>query len=146
MFDKDLFDANITEIAFVKRLLKPWVIKVEFWQDWDWDIRITYRDWHSVTFEVKDNNRATHNIVVEYEYKWHPSWIFTSKADYIIYLFDNTWYRQKRTTLIENINKYVKRETKWWDKKNSSLYLIDKERAKHLFNELKDEMQNILQR
>lgn len=136
MFGKDLFNARKTEIEFVKRILKPWVKNVCFCDDSKRDVEIEYQDWSTKTFEIKDNNRAEKNIVFECEYKWKPSGIFQSKADYIVYYFDNTWYYQDRWKLINDLIEINKYKTCWWDNDNSIMWIVEKEIAKILFRKI----------
>lgn len=136
MRDKDLFNANKIEIAFVCKLLRPWIVKVEFGQDDKRDVRLTDREWKQRTYEIKDCNRAEKNVCFEYEYKDKPSGIFTSIADYIVYYFDDTFYWQERWKLIIELMDVQKYKTFGWDNENSKLYVVDKEIAKLLFNKL----------
>lgn len=136
MFDKDLFNANKLEIEFVCKIIRPWIVKVEFGQDEERDIRLTDREWKVRTYEVKNCNKAEKSVCFEYKYKWKPSGIFISKADVIVYYFDNTFYWQDRWKLITQLMDVNKHKSVWWDNENSELYIVDKNIAKLLFNKL----------
>lgn len=114
------------------------VVSLEFAQGKfkDWDIKVNYIPEGEVTYEVKTDTMAqdTGNFVVEYRFKWHPSWIYTSKADYIVYNVLWKWWIQERWELILRLINTEKRETKGWDWRNSSLRVISCEKLPLLFN------------
>ena len=142
MFDIDLAKGNKTELEFIKRILKPWVSDIHMSPDKpfkDYDIKVDYTDWHSCTFEIKNCNRATKSVVFEYEYKWQPSWIFSSKSDYVVYFFDDTFWWQDRWKLITELIEVNKYSQVWWDNNDVKMYIVDKEIAKILFNKFDNE-------
>ena len=117
-FVKDLAIWEKAQIEFAKILLETEkIISLEFaqWKFSDWDIKIKTPDWEK-TYEIKTDTMAesTGNYVIEYMFKWNPSWIFTSKADYIVYQVK--WERRvaSRGALILWLINMEKRDTKWW--------------------------------
>lgn len=141
-FAKDLAIWQWTEKEFAKILLdnsKEFrVVSLEFAQGKfkDWDIKIDcIPDW-IVTYEVKSDTMAetTGNFVIETRFKWNPSWIFTSKADIIVYYIKWQWWVQERGELILRLMNTEKRETKWWDWFNSTLWVISCDKLPDLFN------------
>lgn len=144
-FAKDLSDWVRAQIEFAKVLLDTEkVISLEFaqWRFPDWDIKILTPDWEK-TYEVKSDRQAqdTGNYVIEYSYKWKPSWIFTSKADYIVYYVK--WERRiaERGALILWLINAEKRTTKWWDWWASSLWVLKCETLPDLFSKIKTDGQ-----
>ena len=116
------------------------VISLEFaqWKFKDWDIKIDcVPDW-ILTYEVKSDTMAdkTGNFVIEYRFKWNPSWIFVSKADYIVYYIKWERWIQERWELILRLMNTEKRETKWWDGYYSSLWVISCDKLPDLFNKI----------
>lgn len=116
------------------------VISLEFAQGKfkDWDIKIDCMpDW-ILTYEIKADTMAqdTGNFVIEYRYKWSPSWIFTSKADYIVYNVKWERWLQEKWELILRLMNTEKRETKGWDGWNSSLRVISCDKLPLLFNKI----------
>lgn len=118
------------------------VVSLEFAQGKfkDWDIKIDcIPDW-ILTYEVKTDTMAsqTGNFVIEYMYKWEPSWIFTSKADYIVYNVKWERWIQEKWELILRLMNTEKRETKGWDGRNSSLRVISCDKLPLLFNKIEN--------
>ena len=129
MFDKDLFNWTKTEIEFVKRMLKPWIVKVEFgWKNPDRDVRLTDENWKSKTYEIKNNSSDTH-VAFEYAYRWQPSWVLNSKADFIVYYYQDKFHWQTRWKFLEQFMDLHKWKTSWWDNNQSDLYVMEKDVA-----------------
>lgn len=142
MFKIDLAKARQVEIEFVRKILKPWVLRVELNNDdekhIERDVKVDYKDGTSKTFEIKDCPKAKEygSIPFESECNWKPSGVFASKADYIVYHFNDTRYRQERGKLLHEliwINKY---ETLGWDNEKSKMYVVDNKIAELIFNKL----------
>lgn len=86
-----------------------------------------------ILFEVKYDRQAnkTGNIAIEIWYKWEPSGIITTQADYIVYNFDEQFWVIRTDKLLE----YIKwRPTiQWWDWKKSKLVLLKVSECKNIF-------------
>ena len=143
-FAKDLLVGENAQKEFAKLLLDNTkefrVISLEFAQGKfkDWDIKIDCMpDW-ILTYEIKADTMAqdTGNFVIEYRYKWSPSWIFTSKADYIVYNIKWERWVQERGELILRLFNTEKKEKKWGDGWNSSLWIISCDKLPDLFNKM----------
>ena len=104
----------------------------------EWDIKMTYWDNKVATYEIKRDLKAqeTWNFIIEYRFKWEASWIYASKADYIVYYIADKWWIQKRSELLLRIQQVEKRECKWWDGWQSSLYIIKVDKLPELFETL----------
>ena len=91
-----------------------------------------------VTYEVKSDRRSedTWNLCIEYMYNGNSSWIYSSKADYIVYYCDMKWWIQDRWLLLWKINDVEKEMKKWWDNNLSKLFLIKVDKLPELFNQL----------
>lgn len=145
-FISDLKVWEDAQIEFAKLLLDNTeefrVVSLEFAQGKfkDWDIKIDcIPDW-ILTYEIKTDTMApqTGNFVIEYKYKWSTSWIFTSKADYIVYNVKWERWIQERWELILRLMNTEKRETKGWDGWNSSLRVISCDKLPLLFNKIEN--------
>lgn len=129
MFDKDLFEGTELEREFVKKMLKPWIVKVEFgYMNPDRDVRLTDKDWKAKTYEIKKNSSDTH-VAFEYMYNNKPSWVLNTKADYIVYYYQDKFHRQTRWKFLERFMDLHKWKTSWWDKEQSDLYVMEREVA-----------------
>lgn len=125
MFDKDLFEWTDLEREFVKKMLKPWIVKVEFgYMNPDRDVRLTDKDWKAKTYEIKKNSSDTH-VAFEYMYNNKPSWVLNTKADYIVYYYQDKFHRQTRWKFLERFIDSHKWKTSWWDKEQSDLYVME---------------------
>lgn len=138
-FVSDLKVWEDAQKEFAKVLMdKTKVIGLEFAQGKfkDWDIKANIIPEGITTYEVKTDLKAseTNNFVIEYRYKWKASWIFSSKADYIVYYIK--WQRriQDRWELILRLMDTEKRDTKGWDGFFSSLWVISCDNLPNLFN------------
>lgn len=102
----------------------------------DYDIQFCFKDWSEETYEIKRDMKTqdTWNFVIETRFKWQASWIYTSKADYIIYYVMWKFYKQSRWELILRLQDCEKRITKWWDWFNSELYIIKADKLNDLFD------------
>lgn len=137
-FVRDLQKWRQAEKVFARYLIDyPNIKSLEFpqWKFKEWDIKMTYWDGKIATYEIKRDLKAweTWNFIIEYRYCWEASWIYASKADYIVYYIDNKWYIQSRAELLLRIQKVEKRECKWWDWWKSSLYIIKVDKLPELF-------------
>lgn len=136
---------------FAKILLdKEKIISLEFAQGKfsDWDIKICTTEWEK-TYEIKSDTMAqdTWNYVIESRFKWKPSWIFNSKSDYIVYCVKWERWIQERWELILRLMNAEKRETKWGDWWQSTLWILKCETLPILFDKVeacsvKNEKQN----
>lgn len=128
------------EKVFMRYLVDyPWMVSLEFSQGKckDYDIKMTTKD-KVITYEVKSDRRSeeTGNCCIEYMYKWQASWIFASKADYIVYYCNRKWRIQERwllTALLMDIEKETK---SGGDGKRSRLFLFSVEKLPELFEEI----------
>lgn len=139
-FRSDLAIGEKAQLEFAKVLLNTEkVIKLEFaqWKFPDWDIKILTPEWEK-TYEVKADTMAetTGNYVIEYMFKWNPSWIFTSKADYIVYQIKWERWMANRWALILWLIDAEKRATKWGDAWASSLWVLKCETLPTLFSKI----------
>ena len=140
-FTKDLAIGRSAEKEFAKVLLDTkQIISLEFAQGKfkDWDIKTNEIPEWEVTYEIKSDTMAedTGNYVIEYMFKWKPSWIYTSKADYIVYYIKWEWRIAERGALILWLMNTEKRDTKWWDWRASSLWVLKCETLPTLFNKI----------
>lgn len=140
-FASDLKVWEDAQKEFAKVLLDTKkIISLEFaqWKNPDWDIKTNEVPEWEVTYEVKSDTMApdTGNFVIEYRFKWNPSWIYKSKSDYIVYYV--LWERriQERWELILRLIDTEKRSTKWWDGYYSSLWVISCDKLPDLFNKI----------
>lgn len=135
MFNVDLATWEQYEYTFMKRLLKPWVLgihKPPKEERKDRDIKVDYEDWTSKTYEIKSCPRAKEygSIPIEYECDGKPSWVFASKADYIVYYIDNQFYVQDRWIFLAELVWVNKYSTVWWDNEKSKMFIVNLEIAK----------------
>ena len=142
-FISDLKAWKKTEREFAKLLLDcPDVTRIEFpeWKSKERDIRVM--KWcEIITYEIKTDFKAdeTWNFVIETRFNWKASWIYASKADYIVYYILWKRYIQERWELILRLINCEKRETKWWDWYKSELYVISIDNLPNLFNTITTE-------
>lgn len=142
-FSKTLESWKKIEREFAKIMIDRYndIEKVEFAPDMqfkDWDVKITV-GWIERTYEIKRDfkSQETWNIALEIKCNWKPSWIFASKADFIIYcLNENEFYWQNRWELLYRIADINKYKTMWWDGERAEMYIIAKELLPFLFNKL----------
>ena len=142
-FVSDLAIWEDAQKEFAKVLLdskEKRVISIEFAQGKfkDWDIKTnSIPNWEE-TYEVKSDTMAdkTGNFVIETHFKWIPSWIFVSKADYIVYYIKWERWIQERWELILRLMNTEKRETKWWDWRQSTLRVLSCDTLPSLFDKI----------
>lgn len=134
MFREDLKAWKAVEREFASRLLKWDVTKIEFSQgkNPDWDIKASLvKEGVPIerTYEVKHDmvSDTSGNVWFEYSYDGHPSGIYTSKADYIVYKLGDKFYCIDRLKLIIELSKLLKRDVCGWDDDKSQMFLIDKD-------------------
>ena len=146
MFNECLDAGTDVERKFAEKLLHfKSVKKIEFapnkqFKDRDIKATIERERWdEEVLFEVKRDfkSQETWNIALEIKCNWKPSWIFASKADYIIYcLSEEEFYFQNRGELLYRIADINKYKTLWGDWERAEMYIIAKELLPLLFNKL----------
>ena len=140
-FVHDLEKWKEAEKIFARYLIDyPDLISIEFPRGKfkEWDIRMTYGEWKQATYEIKRDlkTQETWNFIIEYRCSGKPSWIYCSKADYIVYFIAGKWWIQSRAELLLRIQNVEKRETKGWDWFRASLYVIKADKLPDLFEEL----------
>ena len=132
MFSNDLEEWRNKEKEFAKYLLDKRIANIEFAPDkkfTDWDLKRT-KNWDVKTYEIKFDKKAeeTWNLAIEYRFNWKPSWMFKSKADYIVYSVYGKRYIENRAELLlkilENYQLWLIQKKEWWDLNSSSLYII----------------------
>lgn len=128
------------EKVFMKYLIDyPWMVSVEFsrWKCKDYDIKLTTKD-KEITYEVKSDRRSeeTGNCCIEYKYKWNASWIFASKADYIVYYCNRKWRIQERGKLLWSIAEMDKEIKTGWDNYRSKLFIFSVDKLPELFENI----------
>lgn len=143
MFKEDLKEWKKAEREFASRLMRWDVVDIQFSQwEFPWrDIKATFNICGKLverTYEVKEDRQAdtTWNVWIEYMYKWKPSWIYTSNADYIVYKIWDMFYYADRLKFIIELNKIVKQDIVWWDDNNSQMWLIKRDVFNLLMTEL----------
>lgn len=139
-FVKCLTLGKDVEKVFMKYLVDyPGMVSLEFSQGKckDYDIKMTTKD-KVITYEVKSDRRSeeTGNCCIEYMYKWQASWIFASKADYIVYYCNRKWWIQERWLLIALLMDIEKETKNGWDGKRSRLFLFSVDKLPELFEEI----------
>ena len=144
-FEEALKNWRKIERELAQKLVWRDIMKIEFAPNReykDWDLKVTYeKDWKECTktFEVKDDiiSAKTWNVWFEYRCFGKPSWIYASKADYIVYHLNDKFYIQDRGELLFRLNKVEKVNLSWWDFNGSQMFVVDKRYLNTLFNELK---------
>lgn len=136
-FVKDLKFWKDCEKQFARYLIDyPWFVSLEMaqWKFKDYDIKLTTTD-KVITYEIKSDTMAdkTGNFVIECRYDGKASWIYASKADYIVYKVLDDWRIAERWELILRLINTEKRTTKWWDGWKSELYVIKCDELPNLF-------------
>ena len=143
MFEKDLREWKQIEREFATRLMKWDVADIMFsqWRFPDWDIKACFiknweEDWK--TFEIKHDKKSdeTGNVWFEYMCNWKPSWIYKSKADYIVYKVWERFYYAERLRLLIELSKCLKQDVIGWDNNMSQMFLVKKEVFNLLFQEI----------
>ena len=134
-FEKDLKKWNETEREFERLLVeKETVMALEFapkgrFKDWDIKARIN-KNWKEsmVTFEIKDDMKSseTGNVWFEYRCYGKPSWIYSTKADYIVYRIDGRFYIAERWELLTKLNFIDKSNVSWWDFNWAQMFIVSK--------------------
>ena len=145
-FTNDLAIGRRAEKEFAKVLLDNTeefrVVSLEFAQGKfkDWDIKIDcIPDW-ILTYEIKSDTMAdkTWNFVIEFRgNKWNASWIYASKADYIVYYVKWEWWIQERGELILRLINTEKEEVMGGDGKLTSMWKIKCTELPNLFSKIK---------
>ena len=128
------------EKIFMKYLVDyPGMVSLEFSKGKckDYDIKMITKE-KEITYEVKSDRRSeeTWNCCVEYMYKWQASWIFASKADYIVYYCNRKWRIQERGLLIALLMDLEKETKNGWDGNRSRLFLFSVDKLPELFEEI----------
>ena len=135
-FKADLKAWQEVEDKFLELLRQrnPWdeITKSEWYFTWR-DIIMKKTDWTSMTFEVKFDRMVwiTGNVAIEVAFAWHPSWICSSKADYLVYYCKDLFRYAKPK---EVYNKLIEYERIFWgDAKMSELILVRREDFINIF-------------
>ena len=128
------------EKTFMRYLVDyPGMISIELaqWKFKDWDIKMKTKD-KEITYEVKSDRKSedTWNCCIECMYKGEPSWVYASKADYIVYYTWKKWWMQERWKLLILLNNIEKEVVSGGDGNRSELYLIKLELLPQLFEEI----------
>lgn len=134
MFSKDLEDWKAVEREFASKLMKYDVVWIQFsqWKFPERDIKATFQRQGQIydkTFEIKEDkvSERTGNVWIEYMCKGKPSWIFTSKADVIVYkLWDEFRYADRAKLLVE-LCTCVKEDVFGGDNNESQLFLLKRD-------------------
>ena len=142
-FNDDLKEGKKSEREFASRLIKWGAIKIEI-SEWDvpeYDVKATFHRLGQIyekTYEVKTDKYApnTDKVCIEYMYKWQPSWVFSSTADYIVYSIGEQFYYADRKKFLIDLCKLQKSEVVWGDDNNSSLWLVNRSDFNSITNEL----------
>ena len=134
MFEEDLKSWKKIEREFASKLWKWDVSKVELseWEFKEWDVKATFNNkWQSYdkTFEIKRDRQVeqTWNVWIEYMYKWHPSWIYTSTANYIVYKLWDKFYYADRVRFIIELSKIEKADVIGGDDDKVNMRLVKRE-------------------
>lgn len=102
------------ELRFARYLRDElWAYDITFAPDRcfrDWDIKATM-NWVEVTYEIKSDRKSeyTWNTCIEYKYKWQPSWVDWTKADYFIIYSDKKRRMQQTDELRKRLENTKKR-------------------------------------
>ena len=143
MFKEDLKVWKAIEREFASKLMNWNVSKIEFsqWKFKERDVKATFKKlWHDVekTFEIKNDivSERTGNVWFEVTFNWEPSWVFASKADYIVYKLWDTFHYVDRARLLLWLASVNKEIVIWWDENKSELFLVKKERFNAMSKEL----------
>lgn len=139
-FADDLADWKQAEQEFARYLCTcPKFISIEVsqWKFKDYDIKLTTKD-KVVTYEIKSDRKAqdTGNYCIEFSYDNKASWIYSSKADYIVYHLMWQWWMAPRGDLILKLDSVEKKRINWWDWFKSWLWLLKVDTLPQLFTQL----------
>jgi len=144
-FESDLENGRMIEKEFARKLIRWGIQSVELapygaFKDWDVKARF-WKEWKIVekTFEIKDDiiSAQTWNVWFEFRCFGKPSWIYASKADYIVYHLNNKFYYQDRGELLFRLDNIDKKSVKWWDGNQSQMYIVSLKYLNNLFDEFK---------
>lgn len=142
-FEEDLKSWKAIEKEFASKILKRDVSKIEFseWKYPDRDVKVAFHklgQTYEKTFEVKRDKQVeqTWNVWIEYMYKWNPSWIYTSTADYIVYKLWDKFYYADRLKFIIELSKVHKADIVGGDNDKSQMWLVKRD----VFNLLTTEL------
>lgn len=130
-FKEDLLKAREIEVNFACLLLKHGACNVELAPDRkfsDWDVKA--KQWELENYyEIKDDiiSSTTGNVWFEFMCNWSMSWVYVSKADFIVYHVDDKFYCIQRPMLLARLNFVKKERKKWWDWDKSDLFIVKKE-------------------
>lgn len=130
-FEEDLKKWKKAEHEFAYLLLERWASMIQLAPDKkfsDWDIKA--KQWMLENYyEVKndDVSETSGNIWFEYRCNWQPSWIYVSKADFIVYKVDDKFYCISRPKLLIRLEFVNKWRAKWWDNWLADMFIVKKE-------------------
>lgn len=132
-FKQDLKMWKRAELEFMELLSYSWQVASIEWPQGkfpDYDVKAKMKDWGEFTYEVKRDGiyPNTKCLWIEYECKWVPSGILTSKADYYVYKLWTDFYFAKKWDLLELLIKSTdKKECQWGDDGTAKLRVIPEE-------------------
>ena len=129
-FKQDLKMWKRAELEFMELLSYSWQVASIEWPQGkfpDYDVKAKMKSGNEITYEVKRDGiyPNTKCLWIEYECKWVPSGILTSKADYYVYKLWNDFYFAKKGDLLELLMKSTdKKECQWGDDGTAKLWVI----------------------
>ena len=129
-FNQDLKMWKWAELEFMELLSYSWQVASIEWPQGkfpDYDVKAKMKSGNEITYEVKRDwiYPNTKCLWIEYECKWVPSGILTSKADYYVYKLWNDFYFAKKWDLLELLMKSTdKKECQWGDDGTAKLWVI----------------------
>ena len=117
------------EHEFAALLLMKW--EIIWWEEpegrfSDYDMKLKSPKCE-FTVEVKNDNLwpTTKWVWIEYECKWKPSWIATSKADYYVYkLWEDFWITHRGKLINLLMSSTTKKDCQWGDDGTAKLWII----------------------
>lgn len=126
MFSEDLKKGRKAEREFAKVLLDRGASNISLAPDVQFKSRDIIAD--NSTYEVKDDiiSKLTGNVWFEYLCNDDVSWIYASKADYIVYHLDDRFYCVPRGKLLVWLEFVSKEKKKWWDGDRANLFIVKK--------------------
>jgi len=132
MFSEDLIEWKKAEREFASKLVLTWrVYSMELPQGKfsDYDLKVKTNLGES-TYEVKVDGiyPTTKKIWFEFECSGKPSWVFVSKADYIVYKLWDEFYYTERPRLLNLLAASKDKEfVQWGDNGTAKLWIIPEE-------------------
>ena len=130
---EDLRKWKQAELEFMDLLSQSKKVATIEWPQWnfpDYDIKTKLHGWTEYTYEVKRDGiyPTSRRVGIEYERKWCPSGILTSKADFYVYKLGEDFYFARKGSLLELLMlSTTKRFCQWWDDGTVKLRIIPEE-------------------